>query len=151
MLRGRYLIVLGVAIAASSTAAVAQNSAVARAAEYVVTALQGATDGLNDRGWIIRQGFVGHVDSSGTFSHTIRTDRAQRFLVKGFCDQECSDMDLELVTTSGQVLIADTDVDDTPELRFTASQVGNRGATVRVKMYDCSTNVCYYSTGVYSR
>lgn len=151
MLRRSYSVALALAASAFATAAAAQNSAVGSAAEYVVSALQEATDNLNDRNWIIRQGFIGHVDAGSAFSHTIRTDRAQRFLVKGFCDRDCSDMDLELVTTGGQVVIADTEVDDTPELRFTASQVGNKNVAIRVKMYDCSTNVCYYSAGVYSR
>lgn len=147
----RYKLAILSAALATSGVALAQGNPSSLAARFVTDRLQAISDDLNESNWIIRQGFIGHVDSGSAFSHTIRTDKAQRFLVKGFCDRDCSDMDLELVASNGQVLIADTEVDETPELRFTASQVAGRNVAIRVKMYDCSTNICYYSAGVFSR
>ena len=143
-------IAMGIAGASLATAAAAEDTA-AEAATYVVNALQEVVDSMDGRGWVIRQGFIGHVDASSTYTHPIRTDRAQRFQIKGFCDRDCTDMDLALVTSSGQVVLEDNGIDDTPELRFTTADLGGRSVAVRVKMYNCSTDVCYYSVGLFSR
>lgn len=121
------------------------------AALFVANALQAEIQELSDKNWNLRQGFLGHVDKDSAFSHNMRVDRGDYFIVKGHCDRECSDMDLELLDSNGTVIVSDQGVDDTPEIRIRRKDLPASGARVRVRMYECVTNVCYYSVGVFSR
>lgn len=147
----RSLELVGVVLASvSGTTAVAQQGE-AEAVTYVAESLESAIDQMVGRRYVIRQGFIGHVDAGSAFSHPIRTDRGGVFTLKGFYDGDCNDMDLEVVDGSGTVLFADNDTDPTPELTFRSSDLPPRNVSVRVKMYQCSTPVCYYSVGLFSR
>ena len=58
-------------------------------------------------------------------------------------------MDLFLLDRNRNELESDTDVDSFPLISFTPSYSGTY--QVRVKMYECSIEPCFYSVGVYRR
>ena len=58
-------------------------------------------------------------------------------------------MDLFLLDRNGNELDSDTDVDSFPLVSFTPSYSGTY--QVRVRMYECAVEPCFYSVGVYRR
>ena len=142
---------LTVAASASAQNAVAVADAEARAAQYVTSELHDAVEREAPRGWLIRQGFIGHANQGSGYSHLIRLDGGTRFLLKGYCDTDCSDLDLELLDRNNNVVLQNLAVDDTPELRFNANRFRGRGYSVRASIPGCTTPACYYSVVLFSR
>jgi hypothetical protein len=66
----------------------------------------------------------------------------------GACDQDCSDIDLEVGTSDGVVLGSDYEANDRPVVRVSP---GAGRFIVSSSIYQCSTATCYYGIGVYRR
>jgi hypothetical protein len=58
-------------------------------------------------------------------------------------------MDLFLLDRNGNEIVGDTDVDSFPMLSITPAYSGTH--RVRVEMFECSVEPCFYSVGVYRR
>ncbi len=65
------------------------------------------------------------------------------------CDEDCHDIDLYVYDDAGNELDSDTLGDDYPVLNFRTPYSGTY--TVRVRMYECSVEPCYYAYEVYRR
>ena len=87
---------------------------------------------------------------------SLADDGSERFAVSaestptlfvGFCDNDCSDLDLLLLDGSGAVVDSDTLDDDYPVVA--APQPGSY--TLEVRMKDCSAAPCRYGVQAYSR
>lgn len=80
-----------------------------------------------------------------SFTVTLRADREYAFV--GACDADCSDMDFWLYDENDNLIDEDTGIDDVPIVRVTPRWSGT--FRVRVRMYACSTEPCYYGIGVF--
>jgi hypothetical protein len=69
------------------------------------------------------------------------------YLVMATCDEDCSDLDLELYDAEGNLLAYDDAVDPTPMVTFTPEVSGPY--TVDVIMYACSVPACYQAVDVF--
>lgn len=67
--------------------------------------------------------------------------------VTGFCDRSCDDLDLFVIDDLGQTVISDISVDARPRVTFMALQ--DRRYQLRVRMYACEQDPCYYAVGAY--
>lgn len=65
------------------------------------------------------------------------------------CDDDCGDLDLYVHDDAGDELDSDTATDDYPVLQFRTPYSGTY--TLRVRMYACSVDPCYYAYEVYRR
>lgn len=65
------------------------------------------------------------------------------------CDNDCSDVDLQVANRDGTVLASDILEDDIPVVEFTAATPAS--FQFRVRMVACSTNDCFYGLQVYRR
>ena len=68
------------------------------------------------------------------------------YMIVGFCDPGCTDMDLAILDAQGVELESDILPDAQPVLLVTPIQSG--GYQVRLDMVDCSTENCAYAVGV---
>jgi hypothetical protein len=71
------------------------------------------------------------------------------YVFRGTCDDDCSDLDLELRNASGVLIDRDTAWDDVPEVRVTPPTSGYY--RVRVIMSDCLLEPCAYAVGTFGR
>ena len=71
------------------------------------------------------------------------------YLIVGFCDEDCDDLDLHARYASGQSADADYEPDDYPVLRFQAPAKGS--CRITVSMPGCSTSDCVFGVQVYAR
>ena len=67
--------------------------------------------------------------------------------VVGMCDNNCGDMDLELIDASGKVVDTDLEEDDFPIV--SVSESGDY--SVLVKMVKCSTSACNYQLRLWAK
>ncbi|MES1156583.1 MAG: hypothetical protein ABUL73_02280 [Alphaproteobacteria bacterium] len=94
--------------------------------------------------------FIGPVtlDSDG-HREVIHLDAGRSYVFQGACDQDCSDVDMELLDPRGDKVIDDTKSDDRPNLHFDATRAGDY--TVRIWLAACRTEPCYVGLRSYAR
>lgn len=71
----------------------------------------------------------------------------QSYSVVGFCDKDCSDLDITVYAPNGSEVAEDSATDDAPVVTFNATQSGRY--KLAVKMYECSVSPCFFSAAVY--
>ena len=84
-------------------------------------------------------------DAEDSFTLTLRADR--EYAIVGACDNDCSDMDFWLYDENDNLIDSDTSTDDVPVVRVTPRWSGQ--FRIRVKMYACSVEPCFYGIGVF--
>lgn len=103
---------------------------------------------LNERGLVrSHTQTVDRLPRDGRDSFTLRLQAYKTYYFVGFCDEDCSDLDLVLYAPSGLQLRSDTERDDTPFIEYRPTSSGTY--RVQAHMYACSTEPCYYGIGVY--
>lgn len=91
---------------------------------------------------------IDSLDDGAEDSFTIELDADQDYAIVGACDVDCSDMDFWLYDENANLIDSDTSTDDVPIVRVTPRWSGQ--FTIRVKMYACSVEPCYYGIGVFA-
>jgi len=66
--------------------------------------------------------------------------RGVTYRAYGACDDDCSDLDMEIYDAAGNLADRDTSTNDTPYVQITPTQTGR--AYVRVWLYACSSEPC---------
>ena len=91
-----------------------------------------------------------HIDSMNegdTGSFTASLDEGWEYRIVTFCDQDCSDVDLYLDDENGNEIDKDEGTDYTPILAVRPRWSGQ--FTIRVKMYECSSEPCFFGIGIF--
>jgi hypothetical protein len=80
-------------------------------------------------------------------NYTVTLQGGRSYKLVGVCDNDCTDLDITLYDSDGDVVDRDMLDDDKPVV----SVSGKSGGTYRmnVSMASCSTGVCYYSVAIY--
>lgn len=117
-------------------------------ASQVRRQLDAVRDRMNLNGFALTHApFIGQLDDSESETVQVQLDAGTEYYIIGACDNDCSDVDLQLRTRSGSVITQDIAADDYPVLRVTPA----RGGTylVRATMAECSAEPCRFGIGVY--
>lgn len=98
------------------------------------------------------QAFQYHVgtlrdDAEETFSLVLRDDR--EYPIVSVCDIDCHDIDLYVYDENGQLIDQDEKRDVIPVLYIRPRWTGE--FRIRVKMFDCGREPCYFGIGVFAR
>ncbi len=92
---------------------------------------------------------TGRLDSGDSTTHTVWLQYGVSYTLRGTCDRDCTDLDLELRSPNGHLLDSDLDPDDIPQVGTTARVSGFY--SVRVVMASCSITPCSYAVGIFGR
>ena len=84
---------------------------------------------------------LGRMDQSTNSSWTVMLEEGRTYKIVGVCDNDCSDLDLE-VTQGGTVVGTDILPDDVPIVTFRATATGSY--SIKVMMETCSSEPCYW-------
>ncbi|HYO47549.1 MAG TPA: hypothetical protein VEY33_12765 [Gemmatimonadota bacterium] len=103
----------------------------------------------SDPGALPTDMIVGFLRSGATVGLDLDLDLGGEYLIAGVCDQDCSDLDLELTDEQGAILFTDEMDDDEPVLQFTSPADGLH--TIWVTMYACSVEPCSFAYKAYRR
>lgn len=77
----------------------------------------------------------------------VRLTQGQTYRVIGGCDNECTDMDFELLDTTGKIIERDTLPDSFPIINVSPTTTGDY--TVRFVMKTCTIGPCYAAGRLY--
>lgn len=92
---------------------------------------------------------VGSLRDDQSDQLTVTLEGGMEYRIVSFCDEDCSDVDLYLLDGKGNAVQEHTGTDDTPILEVRPDRGGS--FTIRVRMYECSTEPCYFGVGVFGR
>ncbi len=117
--------------------------------EQVTNQLDAANGIMNESGFtLVRSYLTGSLNDDTSERVALDLQAGIGYQIWGFCDNDCSDLDLTLYDPGGNVVATDVELDDTPLLIITASMSGSY--SLEVKMIDCSVSPCFYGVGLWS-
>jgi hypothetical protein len=93
--------------------------------------------------------YVSSLDEGDSDSFAVTLDEGWDYRIVTFCDQDCDDVDLYLADENGNDIDSDESVDDMPIIESQPAWSGS--FTIRVRMYSCSTEPCYFGIGVFGK
>ncbi len=142
---GSSLMVLALG-AAVSTSAVAQNQYQAQ----ITNQLTQAANAVRSQGYSAdRAPIMGSLADDADESFMINLTGGVRYAILGVCDNDCSDVDLQLYSGDGTKIAEDLETDDRPVLTIVAQYTGQY--RVRVMMPACRVSPCYYGVQVFAK
>lgn len=144
-MKARYALLALVAAATVSTEAAAQNQYQQQITQQFTNwAPRFAQQGFQMQG----TAFTGSLNDDADESILINLQAGTRYAIAGVCDQDCSDVDLQVFSSDGTKIGEDLQTDDKPVVIFNAGYSGQY--RVKVLMATCSTNPCYYGVQVFA-
>lgn len=90
-----------------------------------------------------------HMNKSAVENYTVTLTSGINYKIVGVCDNDCPDMDIKLLDPTGVEVAQDVLTDSVPIVDYRASKGG--AYTVRVVMYNCTSNPCSAAVSVMSR
>jgi len=104
---------------------------------------------LSSRGYnALGQLYTGSINDDADANLTVTLSAGAQIAILGVCDNDCSDVDLQIYGQDGTKIGEDLDTDDYPVVAFTTQYAGTY--RVRVMMATCNTNPCYYGVQVFA-
>ena len=123
--------------------AVAQN----QYEQQVLQQLESASMVFTSAGYTPVIGDGDKLDHQASETYTVTLKAGRSYVLMGVCDEDCLDLDLELYDGSGNLISQDNTEDDAPIVEVNVATGGD--FTLKVTMYECNNNPCYYGVGLY--
>lgn len=109
----------------------------------------GLEDSLRNAGQNVERvaDFSSYTNNGATREHLVQLQAGATYSVVAFCDEDCSDLDLEVRTSGGQVVGSDFRDDDNPVVNVTNAAGG--AYVIRNIMADCAAEPCLTGVRIY--
>lgn len=88
--------------------------------------------------------FLDEGDSDTELVYTLTSGR--EYLIYGVCDEDCSDLDINVYDAKGNLIATDEEEDDVPAVSVKVTKTADY--TVEVVMAACDNDPCYYAVDV---
>lgn len=139
-----------VALTTAIVAGLAQPSLAQRQYERQVEAqLEAAAEAVGGSGYeMVYDPYIDRTGAGVTESLTVRLYEDVSYTIIGVCDEDCTDLDLELFDANGNSIDEDYEDDDFPIVEVTPAWTSD--FTLEVHMYKCDNEPCYYGVGVFA-
>jgi hypothetical protein len=98
---------------------------------------------------LTHQIFTGDLKDAETENVIFELDATGTYVVLGVCDNDCKDLDLELLDPAGRQVDSDVEEDDAPVVAVSPAR--RERYTVRAIMADCTASPCRYGIGVFKK
>ncbi|HSG81670.1 MAG TPA: M1 family metallopeptidase, partial [Gemmatimonadota bacterium] len=113
-------------------------------------------DFVRRRTQLLEEGYVaedtlmsGATNSRSSESHAVKLEGGVEYAILAVCDQECIDIDLDIVSPADSTLARDVSPNDWPLIQFTAPETGEYDLTLT--MYACRARSCTWGGQIYRR
>jgi hypothetical protein len=93
--------------------------------------------------------FVDALGNNGSDVLTLNLRAGVSYAIVGVCDEDCSDLDMQIFDENGNRIDFDNRSNDVPVVTVTPRRTGR--FRVKVDMPSCSAAPCYYGVGVFGR
>lgn len=89
----------------------------------------------------------GRLEESGEGRHDVTLRANHAYVIVGYCDERCGDLDLKVTDEDGILMASDYERDDTPYVRVQTDVAGHYLLTV--SMAECRARSCGYGVRLY--
>ena len=105
---------------------------------------------LSDKGFqMTHEVKTGSLRDDANEYFSLELDAGKSYAVVGVCDEDCTDIDLQLFSPEGQQVDSDMQTDDVPVVDVQPTVTARY--RVKVSMATCSTSPCFYGVGVFGK
>lgn len=118
-------------------------------AQLVWNQLQTQHTALVKEGYGVTRYLVGSLFNDRADTWTFQFMAGRTYRIFGACDGDCRDIDLEVLGLDGKVIVKDTADDDMPVVTFDVTGTGD--LKVKVSMYRCGEEPCFWGLGIWSK
>lgn len=115
--------------------------------DQVWSQLQLFYDDASDDGYSLRNYVVGSLDDGQDDFWTMTFYGGNEYMITGACDEDCSDIDLAILTEDGTEVTSDRETDSFPVVSVRPGR--DKRYQVKVSMYSCSVEPCYFGFGIF--
>lgn len=137
---------------AAAVGAILATPAVAQTGEALIQMLlDNATSHFAQRGWRMTSvaEFKNAIEDGSSRGDIVRLQSGKAYVVVGVCDEDCSDFDIEVKNTNGEVVGSDVLEDDAPMVVLQNLPAG--AYQIQSIMADCAQDPCLTGVRVYRR
>jgi hypothetical protein len=92
---------------------------------------------------------IGALDDDESDAFTGDFREGWEYRIVSFCDEDCSDIDLYLRDQNGIEIDSDVSTNDVPVISCRPGK--SEEYTIEVRMYECSSEPCYFGIGIFGR
>ncbi len=117
------------------------------AAGTVWSQLEAVYSWADGEGYATRNYLIGKLDEEETDTWTMTLYGGNDYLIIGACDGDCGDLDITVLDEYDNTIARDTETDDVPVVQLDLEEQGRY--QIRVKMYSCSVEPCYFGLGIF--
>ncbi len=117
--------------------------------EIVWTQIQNSFESASENGYSMKNYIIGAIDEDEDNTWTFYLNSSKDYLIRGFCDEDCNDLDLYLRDNSGEELDSDIEDDDFPLMYF--SPTTSDRYQIEISMYSCSVEPCYFGLAIFEK
>lgn len=89
------------------------------------------------------------LDEGESETFTLNVDAGMDYRMIALCDEDCDDIDIYLEDGAGNVIDQDVSVNDAPVVSLSAR--ADTSYRLRVRMYTCSVEPCYFGVAIFGR
>lgn len=109
-----------------------------------------AGDVLRPDGYtLVGEPHIDTLDDEMSEDFNVTLEAGVKYMLVGVCDNDCPDIDLRLLDSSGSEVDSDYEEDAFPMVEVTPTRTASY--QVHVYMADCSTGTCFYGVGVFAQ
>lgn len=139
---------IAVGVSACAGAAVPVPTPRVATSSVVTVQLDSATSIMATQGFELTEGYRNGALNDGE-EEVLSLDLAgeRTYMIAAVCDQDCSDLDLELADASGETIDSDFELDDVPMVMTQGARAGRHSLTV--SMASCEVEPCAYGVAIY--
>lgn len=117
--------------------------------ETVWRQIQNAYEENIDEGYSVSNYIIGKISDDDDNTWTFYLSSGKEYLIEGFCDEDCDDLDLYLTDSDGDELDKDIEEDDFPLMYFSPNKTGRY--SIKVSMYSCEVEPCYFGLALFEK
>ncbi len=117
--------------------------------EVVWSQIQDSYEENAEMGYTVKNYIIGMIQESDDNTWSFYLDSSKEYLFEGFCDEDCEDLDMYLYNDEGTEIDKDIEEDDYPLFFFEPNESGRY--KVKVTMYSCSVEPCYFGLAIFEK
>ncbi len=117
--------------------------------EVIWNQIQDSYEENQEMGYIVTNYIIGTIKNSDDNTWSFYLDSSKDYLFEAFCDEDCEDLDLYLYDDEDNELDKDIEEDDFPLFFFEPSTSGRY--KVKVSMYSCAVEPCYFGLAIFEK
>lgn len=117
--------------------------------EVVWSQIQSSYEENAEMGYVVKNYVIGMIQESDDNTWSFYLDSSKEYLFEGFCDEDCEDLDMYLYNDEGTELDKDIEEDDYPLFFFEPEESGRY--SVKVTMYSCNVEPCYFGLAIFEK